>query len=508
MLNDAIDRIQALIEQKNGNHILHTSEITRTDRELLLHHHWLEEIIRGWYHVVPPDLPPGDSTAWYAIFWDFLNLYLKYHYGNEYCLSAESSIDLHLGNSAIPKQIIVIASRGSGSPLSLPYQTSLLVYADPNHIPEKRVEIRGIQVMPLEYALCKITPVYFQRYPDEAEIALRSIKDSSLFLNTIINHHFKSAASRIIGAYQFLNNTKMATEIKNGLREVGINVKEINPFSVELPILKGRQFISPYVARIHTLWAKFRQTIINHFPKPPGLPKEANVYLDHIAELYIQDAYNSLSIEGYQVTRELIERVKEKKWNPDRDLQDKQRRDALAARGYFEAFEEVRRSVQQIFNGESPGQVVEQRMTLWYQKLFAPSVRAGIIPASDLFGYRRNQVYIRNSRHVPPAKEHLIDLMEAFFDLLKQEEHPGVRSILGHFIFVYIHPYMDGNGRIARFIMNAMLASGGYSWTIIHVTNRQKYFFALESAGVHGDILPFTQFILSELEQHKSYLVR
>jgi len=37
--------------------------------------------------------------------------------------------------------------------------------------------------------------------------------------------------------------------------------------------------------------------------------------------------------------------------------------------------------------------------------------------------------------------------------------------VLGHFIFVYIHPYMDGNGRVGRFLMNAMMASGGYLWT-------------------------------------------
>jgi hypothetical protein len=37
----------------------------------------------------------------------------------------------------------------------------------------------------------------------------------------------------------------------------------------------------------------------------------------------------------------------------------------------------------------------------------------------------------------------------------------GVRVVLGHFIFVYIHPYMDGNGRMGRFLMNVMLAGGG-----------------------------------------------
>jgi Fic family protein len=40
------------------------------------------------------------------------------------------------------------------------------------------------------------------------------------------------------------------------------------------------------------------------------------------------------------------------------------------------------------------------------------------------------------------------DCMPAFFDLLKEEPEPSVRVVLGHFVFVYIHPYMDGNGRM------------------------------------------------------------
>jgi hypothetical protein len=53
-------------------------------------------------------------------------------------------------------------------------------------------------------------------------------------------------------------------------------------------------------------------------------------------------------------------------------------------------------------------------------------------------------------------------------NLLHQEDEASVRGVLGHFMFVYIHPYMDGNGRMGRFLMNLMLASGGYPWTIFN----------------------------------------
>jgi fido (protein-threonine AMPylation protein) len=48
----------------------------------------------------------------------------------------------------------------------------------------------------------------------------------------------------------------------------------------------------------------------------------------------------------------------------------------------------------------------------------------------------------------------------------------SVRVVLGHFIFVYIHPCMDGNGRMGRLLMNVMLAGGGYPWTVVPLEKR------------------------------------
>lgn len=81
--------------------------------------------------------------------------------------------------------------------------------------------------------------------------------------------------------------------------------------------------------------------------------------------------------------------------------------------------------------------------------------------------------------------------MPAFFDLLREEAEPSVRVVLGHFLFVYVHPYMDGNGRIGRFLMNW----GGYPWTVVPVEERTFYMAALEDASVRQDIVPFTDFL-------------
>lgn len=101
---------------------------------------------------------------------------------------------------------------------------------------------------------------------------------------------------------------------------------------------------------------------------------------------------------------------------------------------------------------------------------------------------------------MPPRWEVIPDAMTAYFDLLEAEPEPSVRVVLGHWLFGYIHPYPDGNGRIARFLMNAMLASGGYSWTVIRVEDREAYMKALESASVENDIGPFTTFIAERVK--------
>ena len=85
--------------------------------------------------------------------------------------------------------------------------------------------------------------------------------------------------------------------------------------------------------------------------------------------------------------------------------------------------------------------------------------------------------------------------MPAFFDLLCEEPEPSARAVLGHFLFVYVHPYPDGNGRMGRLRMNVTLAAGGYPWTVIPVERRDDYMAALEDASVRGEIGPFAGFL-------------
>jgi Fic family protein len=254
------------------------------------------------------------------------------------------------------------------------------------------------------------------------------------------------------------------------------------------------------------LWESMRGTVLEIFPKAPGLPKDKRAYVCFVEEIYKSDAYHSLSIEGYSVSPKLIDRVRQGNWDPEHHEDDKRNRDALAARGYYQAFQLVKEAVEKVIAGKNPGAIARTAHKEWYRELFQPCVVAGLIEPGALAGYRNIPVYLRTSRYVPPRWESVREAMPVLFDLLEKETEPGVRAVLGHWLFGYIHPYPDGNGRMARFMMNVMLASGGYPWTVIRVRDRNAYLAALDSASIDLDIKPFTDFIGQRvrwsLEQH------
>lgn len=234
-------------------------------------------------------------------------------------------------------------------------------------------------------------------------------------------------------------------------------------------------------------WKEMRQQIIDTFDL-----FYTGMSLEMTDDVSIEDVYNSLSIEGYKVDRTLINNV----LSGQRKVESDDEKTVLIIKGYFQAFQKVNESIVRIRTEHlNPVQCVESEFMDWYIEIWKPFVDAGIIKLSDIMGYRNRPVYIKNSWHVPPASYKILDYMDEYFECLKSEEYASVRAVLGHFFLTWIHPFNDGNGRMARFVMNAMLTTGGYSWTVIPVSERNRYMTALEKASVEGDITDFSKLI-------------
>src|SRR5690606_33545338 len=112
-------------------------------------------------------------------------------------------------------------------------------------------------------------------------------------------------------------------------------------------------------------WQAMREEVLKTFPPSPGLPANSGAYLHQVDEIYASDAYNSLSIEGYKVNAQLIERVRSGNWNPDAIESDRNPRDALAARGYWQAFQSVKQSILQVLRTANAGTVADRDHTTW-----------------------------------------------------------------------------------------------------------------------------------------------
>ena len=496
-LANALETLKVV--QTTGRTAIRSKDLTRTVRELLLKHGFLQEVIRGWYIPARPGAGVEESTAWYTSFWDFCRDYLMERFGTAWSLTPEQSLVLQAGNTAVPTQLLVRAKGAHNQVTHFIHGTSLFEGAHTLPESDDATQLNGLRLFKPEAALLAASPSFFETHPTEARTILSTQRDASALLARLLKGGHTVVAGRLAGAFRNIGRDREADDILAGMRAADYNAREVDPFKDQLVRVPYRRDPSPYVQRIRLLWQKMRDDIPGRFPTPPAKINDVDAYMRRVDEIFVTDAYHSLSIEGYQVGTDLIERVRAGSWNPEGDKADRDLENGLAARGYWLAFQAVKGSVRGVLNGENPGQVADRDHSTWYREMFAPKVTAGILRLEHLAGYRNTAVYLRGSRHVPLNADAVRDAMPAFFELLAEETDPTVRIVLGHFIYVYIHPYMDGNGRTGRFLMNVMLAAAGYPWTVIPVQSRAQYMAALEAASVDQNIVPFADFLASQV---------
>lgn len=118
--------------------------------------------------------------------------------------------------------------------------------------------------------------------------------------------------------------------------------------------------------------------------------------------------------------------------------------------------------------------------------------------------YRTSNVLISGSAHRPVehflVKEKMSDLID-WYKENKDKLHPIELAAKFHFKYVYINPFIDGNGRSARLLMNLILMRNGYPITVIRNEDREEYMKALEKASTKGDLDDFVSIIANAVER-------
>ena len=118
--------------------------------------------------------------------------------------------------------------------------------------------------------------------------------------------------------------------------------------------------------------------------------------------------------------------------------------------------------------------------------------------------YRTVNVVISGAEHRPPDAVHVNGQMQGFITECEQMAaslHPVERAARAHADLAGIHPFVDGNGRTSRLVMNLELMRAGYPPAVITVEQRLDYYEALDAAHVRQDYQPFLQLVYGAVAQ-------
>ncbi|ERI11863.1 Fic family protein [Aneurinibacillus aneurinilyticus] len=152
----------------------------------------------------------------------------------------------------------------------------------------------------------------------------------------------------------------------------------------------------------------------------------------------------------------------------------------------------------------------KEQLSEWHIKNLHGIVLKGI-DQNNAGTYRRENVLISGARHIPPdvlqVPEQMREMME-WYQGEAQELHPAVRAAMLHSIFVKIHPFIDGNGRTARLLLNLELMKSGYAPIVIQKEKRLDYYKALDESHVTEDYSDFIQLVASILDETLDFYFR
>src|SRR3982074_1763422 len=271
-LAGSLEALKAL--QDKGIIAIRTGDLSRTHRERLLKNGFIQEVMKGWYIAARPGERAGDSTAWYASFWDFCGAYLRTRFGKKnWCLSPDQSLSIHGGNLAVPAQLLVRTPDGSNKPTSLLYGTS--IFDMRLNMPKEQdvIEQNGLRLFSLPAALVEASPAFFVQHSIDARTALATVADASDVVRRLLEGGHSAIAGRLSSAFRNIGRERIPDAIVQAMRPGRSDIPELEP--------------PPCRARIRVMWQQMREAVIDQFPQPPGSISDIDAYLQRVDEAYV-----------------------------------------------------------------------------------------------------------------------------------------------------------------------------------------------------------------------------
>ena len=223
--------------------------------------------MKGWLISSSPGVRVGDSTTWYASFWEFCARYCSDRFGDQWHLSPEQSLLLLAENTVIPRQVVVYSPKGSNHNIDLLFSTSLydLKQAEiPD--PSDLIVRNGVRLFSPSAALVKVPESCFGRQPIESQVVLAGLRDGSDLLRFLLNGGNSVKAGVIAGALRRIGRPDLADEIVKAMKAAGYNARERDPFEPAQAFGMLPPAVSPIVGRMQAMWRSMRSVIAENFP--------------------------------------------------------------------------------------------------------------------------------------------------------------------------------------------------------------------------------------------------
>lgn len=193
-------------------------------------------------------------------------------------------------------------------------------------------------------------------------------------------------------------------------------------------------------------------------------------------DFLINFAFNTLSIEGKEVKKETVEAVYE---GLDVELNEKEKKSILNS---FNAFNFILTLL------ENKEELDENKLKDLHEIIMDGFGNGGL--------YRNVDISIKGSNHTPPSHIKVYDRMKKYFDTTSQDSCDLYEQIaFSHLQLAKVHPFLDGNGRCARLVLNYHLLKNNLKPVIIEACKKDEYFNYLEDFKVNKNINPFIDFL-------------
>lgn len=460
----------------------------------------------------------GIEILIHSYFWEIISCVLKPY--SPYMITGIAAFNLHLSNESLPKEVAVI-TKNSSTRIDLHGVTLLVIEKQPKFFQRKDTEkcvawTKTNKNYPLtfespESLLVSLRPQSLRNYPQVISAFLKGIHFDLEILKVLLMQETKPIVYlRIAALFEQIGKNREADLIRHTVRMLSHYAMPGKAQIIKYPLpaaVAGETRLSDpvYVTQFRDqlrVYSKSIEAQLKNIKLPTWKLPKLRAYAEQTKKY---DTYHSSTIEGYRVTEEEIQFLMEGRSITTQNASKEEIERKMALKGYLEAHQFVLRTITDNFKKGSP--VTEFIIREIYAHLFSPSVEAGLSTKEQLTRYRNEAVYIRNSRHVPPNYQKIDNLMRCMVEEVNEVQNQAVRALLAHYGFVTIHPYFDGNGRVARLLMNTVLCLGGIPWITIRIEDRDQYFRALETAQCDENIIPFTTFLMRYLKESQKFSV-